>query len=157
MTKKETALTEKLNRATREASRRPKRKKKLSKKAQEMSEFLQTEPFGCKSEAAARFASIMLGVKIVITPLNHVIGTVIVPLQSGHSHDYPIGKPVLIGELDDDGSCYRGIRMDGTKGNHLDRVAEEGGELTRFATKAEIATLVKALLARKTRHPLLDS
>lgn len=125
-------------------------KRKLSAKAAKIDAILADADFGCQSRAVREILSTLLGEKLTGGPseeLPEVGGVVLVPTDNLNSHDYVIGKPVVLME---NGSDYA-INYRGDIGNHLgmERAA------VRCATNKEIDRMPRAQIERVLARDVL--
>jgi hypothetical protein len=107
------------------------------------------EEGGCQAKVISKIIEDMFGLKLPAVRdvkrtdgLKIVLGTVVVPTDEKNGHDYEIGDPCMIIDVDE----RRAVNMDGNQGNHLD-----GGDCTagylvdaRYATAAEIEKFARS-------------
>jgi len=119
-------------------------KNTLSKRAQAVQAVLAVQGFGCHTKAVYALTSAVLGESI---PVPVALGDValpgilvaVVPVANTNSHNYPINIPMVVVQHVD--GWAKGVRMDGTLGNSLSKVASE----YRLATPKQVEDFFKAV------------
>jgi len=139
------------------------RTKKLSKKAEQVKEFVKKSDFGCKKDSVLQLMSIVLGEKLeyvdnmMIFKPGQVRKIVIDTDDAGSGHRWKVGQLVVaVNYSDADESHF----SDGTEGNEddfnylydEDHVAATPAEVTAFLkqlkkrTETQLTHLLKALI-----------
>ena len=94
-------------------------KVKLSPKAKKVKSYIEKSDFNCRTETVAGLMSILLGEKLDIKTkddgkyITNIFGAVLVP-KNAEDSNYEVNEPFVLV----DASERRGIRADGSRGNH---------------------------------------